>query len=195
MPRSISSLIREFFEMYPKQEWEHGPVVDWVTEQYLKEHPNPPRDPWRAIRKLHQDGFLINVRTGVYMYDPDLAHERVLWDFSPADKERILRKDGYRCVVCGRGKEDGVSLAVDHIKPKDKGGTNSINNGQTLCNQHNLQKKNYSQTAFGKIFFIKLFERAQEQKDRKMISFCQEIFNLYDHYQIDEQINRPDKYF
>ena len=47
------------------------------------------------------------------------------------------------CVFCGRGEADGVTIAADHIKPKDKGGTNTIDNGQTLCYEHNLRKRNY----------------------------------------------------
>ncbi|MCD6231411.1 HNH endonuclease, partial [Candidatus Aerophobetes bacterium] len=40
--------------------------------------------------------------------------------------------------VCERGTKEGGELVVDHIKPKDKGRTNDINNGQTLCRGHNL---------------------------------------------------------
>jgi len=43
--------------------------------------------------------------------------------------------------VCERGTKEGGELVVDHIKPKDKGRTNDINNGQTLCRGHNLMKK------------------------------------------------------
>jgi len=35
MTRSIRDLILEFFSNHPNQEFEHGPVVDWVTEQWL----------------------------------------------------------------------------------------------------------------------------------------------------------------
>jgi HNH endonuclease len=30
----------------------------------------------------------------------------------------VLKRDGGRCVLCGRGAKDGAILTVDHIKPK-----------------------------------------------------------------------------
>lgn len=191
--KTISELAMEYFKARPKKAIPHGPVVDWITEQWLKEHDTPPRDPWRAIRKLHQEGKLIKVRKGVYMYDPDHVDNKELWEFPPKVKEAILKRDGYRCVVCGRGEADGVELVVDHIKPKDKGGTNDIDNGQTLCMEHNLLKKNYSQTEAGKRYFIKIYKRAVAQKDEKMIKFCKAIFDAYDEFKINGHIARPDK--
>lgn len=59
MGKTISELILEYFKIHPNKNLPHGPVVDWVTEQWLKKHRTPPRDPWRGIRKLHQEGTLI----------------------------------------------------------------------------------------------------------------------------------------
>ena len=189
--KTISELIMEYFKMHPKEGIAHGPVVDWVTAEWLKEHDTPPRDPWRAIRKLHQEGKLIKVKKGVYKYNPDNITDKELWDFPPKVKEEILKRDNYRCVVCGRGKAEGVELVVDHIKPKDKGGTNDINNGQTLCMEHNLLKKNYSQTEAGKRYFIKIYEKALSQKDERMIKFCKAVFDAYNEFGINGHIPRP----
>jgi len=189
--KTISELIMEYFLKHPNEDLPHGPVVDWVTEQWLKDHDKPPRDPWRAIRKLHQEGKLIKVKKGVYRYDPNYIRERELWDFSPETKKKILKRDGYKCVVCGRGYRDGVELVVDHIRPKDKGGTNDMDNGQTLCMEHNLIKKNYSQTEAGKRYFIKLYEKAVLANDKKMIKFCKRVFDVYDEFKINGHIPRP----
>lgn len=189
--KSISDLIIKYFEKYPKEDLQHGPVVDWVEEQYLKLHKRKPRDTWRAIRMLHQQGKLIKVKKGVYRYDPGYIKRVELLDFHPDIKEEILKRDNYRCVVCGRGKDDGVELCVDHIKPKDKGGDNSIDNGQTLCMKHNLIKKNYSQTEAGKKYFIKMYKSAVIKKDGKMIEFCKNIFDIFDKHQINGHIKRP----
>ncbi len=191
MTKTISELIMKYFLAHPNKELKHGPVVDWVTEQWLKEHNTPPRDPWRSIRKLHQAGKLIKIKKGVYKYDPDYEHEIALWDFPPDIKEAILKKDNYHCVLCGRGIEDGMELVVDHIKSKDKGGKNNIENGQTLCMQHNLMKKNYSQTEAGKKYFIKIYEKAVKNNDTVMINFCKSVFDLYNNFKINGHIPRP----
>jgi 5-methylcytosine-specific restriction endonuclease McrA len=191
MAKSISDLIMEYFKKHPKEDLMMGPIVDWVTEQYLKTHSEPPRDTWRGIRHLHQEGKLIKVRKGVYRYDPDQIKDVELFDFSPKVKEEIFMRDNYRCVVCGRGRQDGVEICADHIRPKDKGGDNSIDNGQTLCMEHNLIKKNYSQTEAGKRYFIKMYETAVKKKDERMIKFCKDIFDLYDKYKINGHIKRP----
>lgn len=193
MAKTIRELVLEYFVNRPNEDLSHAPVVDWVTEQYVQEHGSPPRDPWRTIRQLHQEGKLIKVRQGIYKYDPDYEHEIILFEFSPRDRETIFKRDGYRCVVCGRGPEDGVALAADHIKPKDRGGTNTIDNGQTLCYEHNLRKRNYSQSEAGKRYFIRMYEIALEHQDEKMIAFCQAIFDVYDMHDIDRHIDRPDR--
>ena len=143
-------LIIEFFKKNPNRDIKHPEVVDWVVASYKKRTGNIFRDPDRAIRKLSQTGFLIKIAKGVYRYDPKKAYIRKLEDFSAAQKEVILKRDGYKCVICGRGKKDGVDLQIDHIKPKDFGGEATIENGQTLCAQHNFIKKNLKQTETGK---------------------------------------------
>jgi len=93
MGKSINELVVEYFKKHPKQELNHGPVVDWVTEQWLKSHPHPPRDPWRAVRQLHQKGFLIKIKKGIYKYDPDHIRELELFDFPPEVREAIFKRE------------------------------------------------------------------------------------------------------
>ena len=189
--KSIGDLVLQYFKKHPKEDLKHGPVVDWVEEKYLKLYGRKPRDTWRQIRKFHQEGILIKVKKGIYKYDPDKVKKVELFDFPSHIKEAIFKRDGYECVVCGRGKKDGVEICADHIKPKDKGGTNTIGNGQTLCMEHNLMKKNYSQTEAGKRYFIRLYEQAVEVEDKKMIKFCKQIFDVYDEKGVNSHIPRP----
>jgi hypothetical protein len=181
----------EYFNQHPSEDLRHGPVVDWVEEQYLDLYGKKPRDTWRAIRKLHQEGKLMKIRKGVYRYDPNFIEEIDLFDFPPDVKEEIFKHDDYKCVLCNRGIEDGVEICADHKKPKDKGGDNSVDNGQTLCMEHNLMKKNYSQTEAGKRYFINIYRQAVNCSDKKMIKFCQEVFDVYDKNKINGHIKRP----
>lgn len=52
----------------------------------------------------------------------------------------ILKRDGFRCVICGRSADDGIKLHVDHILPVSKGGKTVPNNLRTLCDSCNLGK-------------------------------------------------------
>lgn len=188
MTTSVRDLLMQYFINHPNQELEHGPVVDWVTEQWLIEHNTPPRDPWRAIRALHQEGFLIKVRKGVYKYDPEAVIQRELEDFTPEQKAQIFLRDNYRCVICGRGLQDGIEIHADHIKPKDKGGRAVIENGQTLCAEHNFRKKNYQQTETGKRMFIRLYELAKSQGDEDVMKFCAEILEVFERNGVNDHI-------
>jgi hypothetical protein len=146
------------------------------------------RDPDRSIRKLAQEGFLIKIGKGVYKYDPNHVANRVLEDFTPAQKKAIFERDGYRCVICGRGIKDGVELHADHIKAKGFGGEATIENGQTLFSQHNFMKKNFKQTETGKKMFIRLYELAKAQSDTDLQKFCTEILNVFEKNNINGHI-------
>lgn len=53
---------------------------------------------------------------------------------SKGKRFKILRRDGYRCQLCGRtAQEDGVKLEVDHKIPESKGGPTKPSNLWTLC--------------------------------------------------------------
>ena len=52
----------------------------------------------------------------------------------------VLRRDGFRCLICGATAQDGVKLHVDHIFPVSKGGLTEMSNLRTLCERCNLGK-------------------------------------------------------
>ncbi|MCL6524638.1 MAG: HNH endonuclease [Thermoflavifilum sp.] len=186
--KSITDLIIEYFKDHPNQELPHRPVVDWVEEKYKKLYHRKPRDTWRAIRRLHQQGFLIKVKKGVYKYDPEFVTKKEIEDFTPELKEQILKRDGYKCVICGRSAMEGYELHVDHILPKDKGGKATLENGQTLCSICNFRKKNYNQTESGKKMFIRLWETAKRIGDTETKKFCEEILKTYEKFNINGHI-------
>ena len=52
----------------------------------------------------------------------------------------ILKRDGFRCQICGATANDGVKLHVDHIYPVSKGGKTVPENLRTLCERCNMGK-------------------------------------------------------
>jgi len=182
------NIIKEYFEMYPDIEIHTKDVVDWVTSTYLERTGKIFRDPDRGIRSLYQRGFLQKIAKGIYKYDPQYAQNKQQQDFTIVQKKEILKRDGYKCVICGAGRENGVELHVDHIKPKDMGGLAAIENGQTLCSQHNFLKKNLKQTETGKKMFIRLYELAKKENNQELQDFCIEILNTFEDFNINGHI-------
>lgn len=181
-------LLIEFFENNPNRDIKHPEVVDWVTSEYKKRTGQIFRDPDRGIRQLAQSGFLVKVSKGIYKYDPSLVNKRNLEDFTASQKRAILERDNHKCVICGRGEKEGVELHVDHIKPKDFGGQATIENGQTLCSQHNFLKKNFKQTETGKKMFIRLYELAKKEENKELLDFCTKILEVFEENNVNGHI-------
>jgi HNH endonuclease/Homing endonuclease associated repeat len=59
------------------------------------------------------------------------------------DRWAVLKRDNYQCAKCGSApsNDHSVELEVDHDVPVAKGGSNDINNLQTLCRKCNQGKK------------------------------------------------------
>lgn len=53
---------------------------------------------------------------------------------------KVLKRDNYRCRLCGSTAEHGIVLEVDHIKALAKGGSNALDNLWTLCDVCNRGK-------------------------------------------------------
>ena len=54
-------------------------------------------------------------------------------------RHEVFKRDNYKCVECGATNKE-TTLEIDHIIPVAKGGTNDINNLQTLCRECNRAK-------------------------------------------------------
>ena len=57
-----------------------------------------------------------------------------------AQRFAILKRDGYRCQLCGQSARDGVRLEVDHKLAVTNGGTNDPSNLWALCQSCNNGK-------------------------------------------------------
>jgi len=188
---SQTEFVREWFVKRPNRDISHEESKAGIEDEYFKITKKRFEDVDRSIRKLAQIGFLIKVKKGWYRYDPKKVKIRNLEDFSASDKKIILERDGYKCVICGKGTKDGIDLQVDHIKPKELGGSATISNGQTLCASHNFRKKISSQTETGKKMFIRLLDSVKESDDKnasKIEKFCEEILKVFEKHDIDGHI-------
>lgn len=52
----------------------------------------------------------------------------------------ILKRDSFKCTICGASKNEGARLHVDHILPIAKGGKSVPGNLRTLCERCNIGK-------------------------------------------------------
>lgn len=67
------------------------------------------------------------------------AYQREL--VTPSVRFAIMKRDGYRCRICGRSAADGVELEIDHIVLVSKGGQSTPDNLWTLCFDCNRGKR------------------------------------------------------
>lgn len=81
-----------------------------------------------------------NRRRNFEEYQSTAQYERS--QMSPSLRFKVMRRDHYRCCICGRGQEDGVKLEVDHKIPVSKGGKTEMSNLWTLCFECNRGKSN-----------------------------------------------------
>ena len=108
-------------------------VIETVFDMFWREHKKAKREREREKkrekrRQEYQDRRMAN----------DAEHAKV----TRAMRYDVLRRDGFKCVRCGRGREDGVKLHVDHIVPVSRGGKSTMDNLQTLCEDCNCGKGN-----------------------------------------------------
>lgn len=108
-------------------------AIEIVFDMFWREHKKAKRERERERkrekrRQEYQDRRMAN----------DAEHAKV----TRAMRYDVLRRDGFKCVRCGRGREDGVKLHVDHIVPVSRGGKSTMDNLQTLCEDCNCGKGN-----------------------------------------------------
>ena len=66
----------------------------------------------------------------------------------PLTRRNLFHRDGHRCQYCGcgggppGGGAGGVSLSIDHVMPRSRGGAHSWDNVTTACLRCNVNKGN-----------------------------------------------------
>ena len=185
--------VRSYFLQRPMVVISHAQAKADLEAAYLTVMGKRLEDSDRAIRKLHGDGFLEKVAKGQYMYNPETSGKKEFDEFTQAEKNEILKRDGFKCVICGLGRENGLDLHIDHIKPRSLGGQGTVENGQVLCAPHNFIKKNLSQTETGKKGFIRLLELVRatpsDPDASQLEDFLLEVLSVYEKHGIDGHIH------
>lgn len=146
LPRAIKGLMI--------LDWMKCPVFDKVSffqikarkQEYLDHVNKLSRE--RNIRQAHQNDVGVVHGTKVFFSED--------WYLSDAWKKlryQAIVKYGNRCKCCGRGPKDGVSIHVDHIRPKSLWPQLALNidNLQILCSDCNLGKGNKDRINWGTI--------------------------------------------
>lgn len=67
--------------------------------------------------------------------EPRVPARKRLPAVTQSRRELIFERDDHRCVNCA--VDDRDLLTLDHIRPKSKGGSNQMDNLQTLCRDCN----------------------------------------------------------
>lgn len=185
LPGGQAGIAFEYFLERPGKRVHHDDVVPWIIGMYQTRFGKACKDPDRAIRKLHDMGLLQKIEKGIYSFDLEQVVNNELFDFDEATKKAVKDRDGWKCVVCGKGLADGVELQVDHIRPRSKGGDGSLDNGQTLCGSHNYRKNKLDQISMGADVFRRLKKAAEKNVEsdpdeaKRVIEFCSKVLDVY----------------
>lgn len=103
--------------------------------------------------------------------------------FSPAIREAILRRDSYKCVVCGMGAHEGVKIDVVRIIPNE-GSTSD--NAWTLCETH--KKANMYSTDSGKQMFTQMLKTSAICGNTKLSCFASDMLSVYEKHHVGYHI-------
>lgn len=138
-----------------------GMSYDFEKEERCEMHPTTTRDMLDTHNELIAEPFTELIRFlkaylqtcrdyYVYGFNVELLPNKIKSKRKRTHIPRGLRKevfkrDNYTCVQCGASKDDGATLHVDHKIPVSKGGTDELDNLQTLCSDCNLNKSDVIQ--------------------------------------------------
>jgi hypothetical protein len=101
---------------------------------------------WFIIRKANSATMVGDKRRIVTLYSYGGERTAVTDEGQISQKTRasVIHSAHGRCQMCGKSVEKhGITLVVDHKKPRDWGGTNDRDNLWAICEECNAGKKSY----------------------------------------------------
>lgn len=148
--KSIGTILNQSFDhllddLYIKQQMSSQEISD-----YILKHSNiliTVRSIQRQLKKINltrdlSSAFTLAIKKGRKSYDHLKRLKKscsMRKGIYPKLRHEIMRRDGFRCVLCGQDASND-RLEVDHIIPVVAGGTNDIKNLRTLCSECNKGK-------------------------------------------------------
>lgn len=134
-------------------------------------------------------GNVFTKQNSKHVYCSDACRKEKTLQYTIARKEEkdrvdffVFSRDLFRCSYCGKSPiEDGVKLVVEHIFPRGGGGTNSLYNVTTACEQCNKEK-------FGQLLpysvYLRLIQRNKQLNKGMSKEKKKEIRRILDKYYI-----------
>ncbi|MGB8216026.1 MAG: HNH endonuclease signature motif containing protein [Candidatus Methanoperedens sp.] len=122
--------------------------LDLVSiRDYLKEQFEIPM--WKQLFNNNYEAFKkeVDLSCDKILYPEKYLNKSISPDYEQKDpkdiqavppelRQKVLERDGYKCVMCGSTKYP----QIDHIKPFSKGGDTVFENLQTMCRKCKLRK-------------------------------------------------------
>ena len=94
--------------------------------------------PYTEMVNAYQTYIDLKNRQQEYSYQVKIERAKM----TDSLRYNILKRDEFRCQLCGATAQEGAKLHVDHIIPVSKGGKTVSANLRTLCDRCNIGKSN-----------------------------------------------------
>lgn len=99
------------------------------------------RNSYRRQREYSYDKMqnILQQLESIRAYQQSKDYQRAL--MTPSLRYDVMKRDQFRCCICGISAQEGAKLHVDHILPVSRGGKTEPNNLRTLCDRCNWGKR------------------------------------------------------
>ena len=133
-------------------------VIDWVQAIFPKKRKEMKGLPWGLFYNEHGkrtdlDPKALELEIQRLMGDEDVTKKSGIYEYLLTGEEKRLsirafdrrdalaayEKQNHKCAICGE-EFDFEDMHADHKIPWCKGGHTTLDNGQMLCREHNLEK-------------------------------------------------------
>jgi len=176
----------EWFKESPRRKFTNEEIKELLPKAYLIKTGKKLQDPTRSARELAEAGRIQKqpaVKARHYWYDPQL--EVLPEEFDDEEKRKILERDNFRCVVCGKGVVDGAKVTVGYAMSTRRGGKLNTENGRTLCPLHRWTLETAQVSDEAQRNWRKLRKKLPEVGAPQAQNFWNELVQLLRKYGID----------